>query len=161
MQEVNLRHFRKLLHILHLQRPQNTERTTDSPGTQPYECRKSVVQSAPCEIRILAMLTPELIRCKALPEGLNRHLPSSVRRPAWEPSRRSRPCRQGSPAAAPPRSFSFDPTGRFSYCCNQWADNVTVFRVDRDKGTLTFTNQYTPVGNPSIIIFLDLAKTQR
>jgi len=67
----------------------------------------------------------------------------------------------GFAGSSSPRSFSFDPTGRFSYCCNQWADNVTVFRVDRDKGTLTFTNQYTPVGNPSIIIFLDLAKTQR
>jgi 6-phosphogluconolactonase (cycloisomerase 2 family) len=55
-----------------------------------------------------------------------------------------------------PRSFSLDPSGRFLYCCNQRADNVTVFRVDRDKGTLTFTNHYTPVGNPSIIVFLDL-----
>ncbi len=58
-----------------------------------------------------------------------------------------------------PRSFNFDPSGRFLYCCNQRADNVTVFRVDRDKGALTFTNHYTPVGNPSIIVFLDLAKT--
>jgi 6-phosphogluconolactonase (cycloisomerase 2 family) len=57
-----------------------------------------------------------------------------------------------------PRSFSFDPTGRFLYCCNQRADNVTVFQVDRDEGTLKFTGHYTPVGNPSIIVFLDLAK---
>lgn len=60
-----------------------------------------------------------------------------------------------------PRSFSFDPSGRFLYCCNQRADNVAVFRVGRDKGTLTVTNHYTPVGHPSIIIFLDLAKMQR
>ncbi len=56
-----------------------------------------------------------------------------------------------------PRSFNFDPTGRFLYCCNQRADNIAVFRVDREKGNLTFTGHYTPVGNPSIIVFLDLA----
>ncbi len=33
-----------------------------------------------------------------------------------------------------PRSFNFDPTGRFLYCCNQRADNVAVFRVDRKTG---------------------------
>ena len=58
-----------------------------------------------------------------------------------------------------PRSFTFDPTGRFLYCCNQRGDNVTVFRVDRKTGGLTFTGHYTPVGNPSMIVFLDLAKT--
>ena len=57
-----------------------------------------------------------------------------------------------------PRSFSFDPTGQFFYVCNQRADNVTVFRVNRRTGKLTFTGQYTPVGNPSHIVFLDLAK---
>ena len=58
-----------------------------------------------------------------------------------------------------PRSFNFDPTGRFLYCCNQRGDNVAVFRVDRQTGGLTFTGHYTPVGNPSIIVLLDLAKT--
>jgi 6-phosphogluconolactonase len=57
-----------------------------------------------------------------------------------------------------PRSFSFDPTGNFLYCCNQRADNVTVFRLDRKTGGLAFTGQYTPVGNPSHIVFHDLAK---
>jgi 6-phosphogluconolactonase len=57
-----------------------------------------------------------------------------------------------------PRSFSFDPTGSFLYCCNQRADHVAAFRVDRRSGGLTFTGQYTPVGNPSHIVFLDLAK---
>lgn len=52
-----------------------------------------------------------------------------------------------------PRSFSLDPSGEFLYCCNQRADNVTVFRVDKKKGTLSFTGHYTPVGNPSIIVF--------
>lgn len=57
-----------------------------------------------------------------------------------------------------PRSFSFDPTGRFLYVCNQRADNITQFRVDRRSGRLTFTGRYTPVGNPSIIVFVDLAR---
>jgi 6-phosphogluconolactonase (cycloisomerase 2 family) len=57
-----------------------------------------------------------------------------------------------------PRSFNFDPTGQFLYCCNQRGDNITVFRVDRETGGLRFTGHYTPVGNPSIIVFLDLAK---
>ncbi len=56
-----------------------------------------------------------------------------------------------------PRSFTFDPTGRFLFCCNQRADNVTAFQVDTATGGLKFTGQYTPVGNPSIIVFLDLA----
>lgn len=59
-----------------------------------------------------------------------------------------------------PRSFNFDPTGRFLYCCNQRGDNVTVFRVAREKGTLEFTGHYAPVGNPSAIVFLDLAKVK-
>jgi 6-phosphogluconolactonase len=57
-----------------------------------------------------------------------------------------------------PRSFNFDPTGRFLYCCNQRADNIAVFRVNRETGGIAFTGHYTPVGNPSSIVFLDLAK---
>jgi 6-phosphogluconolactonase len=57
-----------------------------------------------------------------------------------------------------PRSFAFDPAGRFLYCCNQRGDNVAVFKVDRRSGGLTFTGHYTPVGNPSSIVFLDLKK---
>jgi 6-phosphogluconolactonase (cycloisomerase 2 family) len=58
-----------------------------------------------------------------------------------------------------PRSFAFDPTNRFLYCCNQRCDNVTVFRVDSKTGGLAFTGHYTPVGNPSCVVFLDLAAT--
>jgi 6-phosphogluconolactonase (cycloisomerase 2 family) len=57
-----------------------------------------------------------------------------------------------------PRSFNIDPTGRFLYCCNQRGDNVTVFRVRRKSNDLSFTGHYAPVGNPSAIVFLDLAK---
>jgi 6-phosphogluconolactonase (cycloisomerase 2 family) len=57
-----------------------------------------------------------------------------------------------------PRSFNFDPTGQYLYCCNQRADNIAVFGVNRKTGGLKFTGHYTPVGNPSVIVFLDLAK---
>jgi 6-phosphogluconolactonase (cycloisomerase 2 family) len=57
-----------------------------------------------------------------------------------------------------PRSFAFDPTGTFLYCCNQRADHVTVFRSDRKTGGLAFTGHYAPVGNPSCVVFLDLRK---
>lgn len=57
-----------------------------------------------------------------------------------------------------PRSFNFDPTGNFLYCCNQRGDNVATFAVNKQTGGLKFTGHYTAVGNPSIIVFLDLAK---
>ena len=57
-----------------------------------------------------------------------------------------------------PRSFNFDPTGHFFYCCNQRGDNIAIFKVDRKTGGLNFTGQYAPVGNPSIVVFLDTAK---
>jgi len=57
-----------------------------------------------------------------------------------------------------PRSFNFDPSGRYLYCCNQRCDNITIFQVNRKTGSLKFTGHYTPVGNPSSIVFLDLAK---
>jgi len=59
-----------------------------------------------------------------------------------------------------PRSFAFDPAGKFLYCCNQRGDNVAVFRVDPTSGGLTFTGHFAAVGNPSCIVFLDLAKSK-
>ncbi|MEY2725230.1 MAG: hypothetical protein RLZZ458_1097, partial [Planctomycetota bacterium] len=56
-----------------------------------------------------------------------------------------------------PRSFSFDPSGRFLYCCNQRADNVAIFAVDKQTGSLKFTDAWAAVGNPSMIVFLDCA----
>jgi 6-phosphogluconolactonase len=53
-----------------------------------------------------------------------------------------------------PRSFNIDPTGNFLYCCNQRADAITTFRVNRETGALTFTGAYTPVGTPASIVFL-------
>ncbi len=58
-----------------------------------------------------------------------------------------------------PRSFNFDPAGRFLFCCNQRGDNITAFRVNHQTGGLNFTGHYTPVGNPSTIVFLDLSKS--
>ena len=57
-----------------------------------------------------------------------------------------------------PRSFNFDPTGQFLYCCNQRGDNIAIFQVNRKTGGLTFTGRYIPVGNPSVVTVLDLAK---
>jgi 6-phosphogluconolactonase (cycloisomerase 2 family) len=57
-----------------------------------------------------------------------------------------------------PRSFNFDPMGRFFYCLNQRGDNIAVFHVDRQTGGLRFTGHYAPVGNPSCIVFLDRKK---
>jgi 6-phosphogluconolactonase len=59
-----------------------------------------------------------------------------------------------------PRSFNFAPSGRFFYCCNQRADNVTVFQVDRESGRLNFTGHYVPVGNPSSLVFVDQKKSK-
>jgi 6-phosphogluconolactonase (cycloisomerase 2 family) len=60
-----------------------------------------------------------------------------------------------------PRSFNFDPTGRFLYSCNQRGDNIAAFGVNKSNGTLKFTGDYAAVGNPSIIVFLDLAKSKQ
>jgi 6-phosphogluconolactonase (cycloisomerase 2 family) len=72
-----------------------------------------------------------------------------------------------------PRIITIDPSGRFMVSGNQRADNVTTFRISRDRdrgrddeshendkeperkeGSLTFTGNYTPVGSPSGIVFL-------
>lgn len=53
-----------------------------------------------------------------------------------------------------PRSFNLDPSGRFLFSCNQRSDAITCFRVDEKTGALTFTEQYTPVGTPSHIVFI-------
>jgi 6-phosphogluconolactonase (cycloisomerase 2 family) len=57
-----------------------------------------------------------------------------------------------------PRSFNFSPNGEFLYSCNQRADNVAVFRVDRTSGRLAFTGHYAAVGNPSCVVFLEVAE---
>jgi 6-phosphogluconolactonase len=56
-----------------------------------------------------------------------------------------------------PRTFSFEPAARFLYCCNQRADSVAVFRMERATGRLSFTGHQAAVGNPSSIVFVELA----
>ncbi len=53
-----------------------------------------------------------------------------------------------------PRSFTIEPTGGFLFSCNQRADAIATFRVNRQTGGLTFTGQYTHVGTPGIVVFL-------
>ena len=53
-----------------------------------------------------------------------------------------------------PRAFNWDPARNFFYACNQFADAITVFRLDRKTGAITFTGQYIPVPSPASIIFL-------
>jgi 6-phosphogluconolactonase len=53
-----------------------------------------------------------------------------------------------------PRSFSIDPAGNYLYSCNQRADGITTYRINRKTGALSFAGQYTAVGTPAIIVFL-------
>lgn len=53
-----------------------------------------------------------------------------------------------------PRSFTFDPSWSFVYSCNQRADAIVSFKVNRKTGALSPTGQYTPIGTPSHLVFL-------
>ena len=53
-----------------------------------------------------------------------------------------------------PRSFNIDPSGNYLYSCNQRADAITTYRVNRKTGALSFLGQYTPIGTPATILFL-------
>jgi 6-phosphogluconolactonase (cycloisomerase 2 family) len=52
-----------------------------------------------------------------------------------------------------PRHISIDWSGGYLYACNQRSDAITAFKIDKASGNLTFTGQYTPVGNPAILLF--------
>jgi 6-phosphogluconolactonase len=54
-----------------------------------------------------------------------------------------------------PRSITLDPTGNFLFSLNQLGDAITTFRINRRTGRLDFTGQYTPLGTPACMIFLD------
>jgi 6-phosphogluconolactonase (cycloisomerase 2 family) len=53
-----------------------------------------------------------------------------------------------------PRNFAIGPTHDFLYACDQRSDCITLFRVNRGTGMLSFTGHYTPVGTPAMITFL-------
>ncbi|CAI1094797.1 6-phosphogluconolactonase [Serratia quinivorans] len=57
-----------------------------------------------------------------------------------------------------PRSLTLSPDGRYLYAMNQRSDNVTRFGVDKASGKLSFVEGYTPVGSPSQMVFLPVAK---
>lgn len=57
-----------------------------------------------------------------------------------------------------PRSLTLSPDGHYLYAMNQRSDNVTRFSVDKASGKLSFAEGYTPVGSPSQMVFLPLAK---
>ncbi|CAI1041135.1 6-phosphogluconolactonase [Serratia liquefaciens] len=57
-----------------------------------------------------------------------------------------------------PRSLTLSPDGRYLYAMNQRSDNITRFSVDKASGKLSFVEGYTPVGSPSQMVFLPLAK---
>lgn len=52
------------------------------------------------------------------------------------------------------RAMMFDPSGNYLFCANQRSDAVTSFKVNRETGKLTFTNQFTPVGSPTTFAFM-------
>ncbi|MDF7674914.1 lactonase family protein [Acetobacteraceae bacterium ESL0709] len=52
------------------------------------------------------------------------------------------------------RAMMFDPSGDFLFCANQRSDAVTSFRVNREQGTLTFTDHFTAVGSPTTFAFM-------
>ena len=54
-----------------------------------------------------------------------------------------------------PGQCRIDPSGNFLYACNRRSDNITAFKIHRETGLLTFTGQYTPVGSPGSITFLE------
>lgn len=52
------------------------------------------------------------------------------------------------------RTIVLSPDGGSLYAMNQRSDNIAQFSVDKVTGKLTFTNQFTPVGSPSQMVFL-------
>jgi 6-phosphogluconolactonase (cycloisomerase 2 family) len=54
-----------------------------------------------------------------------------------------------------PRSFNIEPSGRFMYVCNHRGDSITTFRVEEGGSELRFTGQYTAVGSPAVMVFLE------
>lgn len=53
-----------------------------------------------------------------------------------------------------PRNFAIDPTGSYMHVLNQRSDNAATFRLEDGGRKLTFTGQFTPIGNPSSMVFL-------
>lgn len=52
-----------------------------------------------------------------------------------------------------PRSFNFDPAGRWLYAVNQKGDTIVQFAIDQDKGALTATGQVLELPTPCGLVF--------
>lgn len=52
-----------------------------------------------------------------------------------------------------PRTLTLDNHGQYLYVMNQRSDNITRFSVTPHDGSLTFIEDYTPVGSPSQLVF--------
>lgn len=53
-----------------------------------------------------------------------------------------------------PRNFAIDPSGNYLLVANQRSSNITVFRRDVEKGTLTFLNEFE-MGSPVCLVFFE------
>ena len=61
-----------------------------------------------------------------------------------------------STAGESPRNFRIDPSGRFLLAANQNSDNVVVFRIDPQDGSLTPTGSRIAVSAPVCIRFASM-----
>jgi 6-phosphogluconolactonase len=55
-----------------------------------------------------------------------------------------------------PREMAIDPSGNFMYVLHSRSDNMTTFRVNKNTGLLSFTGEFTPLGNPSSMVFVTI-----
>ena len=55
-----------------------------------------------------------------------------------------------------PRNFNFDPTGNFLLVANQNSDKIVVFKIDKDTGLLTDTNNSIDVGKPVCLKWISM-----
>ena len=55
-----------------------------------------------------------------------------------------------------PRNFNFDPTGNFLLVANQNSDKIVVFKIDKDTGLLTDTNNNIDVGKPVCLKWISI-----
>ena len=52
-----------------------------------------------------------------------------------------------------PRDFAIDPTGNFMLVANQNSDNIYVYKIDKNTGRLSVTNNTIQIGNPVCLKF--------
>ncbi len=55
-----------------------------------------------------------------------------------------------------PRNFNFDPTGNFLLVANQNSDAIVIFKVDKQTGLLTDTNNRVDVGKPVCLKWISM-----